>query len=218
MPQPHFSERYQRYVRDLIADRPLDEAMAQAVGAGGDYLTTGNTEADLLVHAGLKPNHSLIDIGCGSGRLSTALSRRFGDALSYLGIDISPELLDYARTRAAASYRFELHDGLTIPAPDGSADFIVAFSVFTHLLHEETYIYLRDARRALKPGGTIVFSFLELPHHWSVFDAMAESPGKTFTIFIERSMIEEWAKRLDLQISAFNPYPFGQSVVVLRHR
>ena len=39
---------------------------------------------------------------------------------------------------------------------------ILAFSVFTHLLHEESFIYLEDFKRVLKPGGSVVFSFLEV--------------------------------------------------------
>jgi cyclopropane fatty-acyl-phospholipid synthase-like methyltransferase len=42
-----------------------------------------------------------------------------------------------------------------------SADIVIAFSVFTHLLHEECYAYLQDAARVLTPGGKFVFSFFE---------------------------------------------------------
>ena len=96
-----------------------------------------------LDRIGAAPGHFLIDIGCGSGRLSTQLSRRYGAEIDYLGIDIVPELLDYARSKAIADYRFELTKGLAIPARDASADMIAAFSVFTHLKHAETLVYLR---------------------------------------------------------------------------
>ena len=54
-----------------------------------------------------------------------------------------------------------LNRALYIPAPDACADMVCAFSVFTHLLHTETYLYLEDIRRVLRPGGRLVFSFLE---------------------------------------------------------
>ena len=50
--------------------------------------------------------------------------------------------------------------------PDTSVDFIVAFSVFTHLLYDQNFIYLRDACRALNTGGVTLFSLLEMRTHW----------------------------------------------------
>jgi ubiquinone/menaquinone biosynthesis C-methylase UbiE len=59
-----------------------------------------------------------------------------------------------------------------IPEKDGEADFVCFFSVLTHLLHEQGFVYLQEAKRVLKPGGKIVFSFLEfaVPDHWAVFE------------------------------------------------
>jgi ubiquinone/menaquinone biosynthesis C-methylase UbiE len=166
--EPHFVSDHRRLVTQLAAALPIDKAMARAVG-GGDYETIGAAEANLLIEFGFGAGYSLIDIGCGSGRLSSQLSKRFGDAITYLGTDVVPELLEYARQRAAPGYRFELTGGLTIPAADGRADFVVAISVFTHLRGAETASYLRDIHRTLKPGGLLVFSFLELPHHARIF-------------------------------------------------
>jgi ubiquinone/menaquinone biosynthesis C-methylase UbiE len=212
----HFTEAYRGYLRDLISAHPLDAAMAIAVGGAHDYAAVGAAEADLIESLGLLAGQSLIDIGCGSGRLSGELGRRFGASIEYLGTDIAPEVLDYARSRAPASYQFVQHAEPSIPAPASSADFIVAFSLFTHLLHEESFLYLRSAKRALKPNGRIVFSFVEAARHWDTFEAMTTYPGRTFTIFIERPMIETWAEKLGLAVDAYDPAPFGQSVAVLR--
>src|SRR5579872_7228193 len=136
---------------------PLDAAMALAVGGGG-YDANGKLECEALMALGLQQGHAVIDIGCGSGRLSTQLSQRYGDKVDYLGIDVVPELLAYARSKAVASYRFALTEGLAIPAADTRTDFVVAFSVFTHLKHRETKVYLRETMRVLRPGGKLLFS------------------------------------------------------------
>ena len=161
MAQFHFVEDYERLVETLLETYSLDEAMSRAVG--GDYEQIGQIEAQLLEDLGLKSGQALIDLGCGSGRLAAALGHRL-DLGTYLGTDIVQALLDYARTKSPRHYRFELHRALSIPAPDESADMVCAFSLFTHLLHTESFLYLQDARRVLRLGGLMVFYPSNLPN------------------------------------------------------
>lgn len=220
MRDPHFIRDYCRVVAKFVAEHPLDEAMALAVG--GDYELNGKRECDLLIELGLRPGHFLIDIGCGSGRLSTQLSRRYGAEIDYLGIDIVPELLDYARSKAIADYRFELTKGLAIPARDASADMIAAFSVFTHLKHAETLVYLRDVKRVLRPGGRLVFSFLELRRHAKIFvytlAVTILGRRKVQNHFISRRAIEQWAAKIGFEVEAIQLHTLGQTIAVLRSR
>ena len=75
MAQFHFVEDYERYVAALVEAYPIDEAKSLAVG--GSYDQFGRIQADILHHFGLKDGHRLFDMGCGSGRLSSALGQRF---------------------------------------------------------------------------------------------------------------------------------------------
>ena len=79
----HFVEDYERLVSALVAARPLDEAMSMVVG--GLYNEIGKIELDILRHSGLRNQMFLIDLGCGSGRLSTALSHSDLD-IGYLAL------------------------------------------------------------------------------------------------------------------------------------
>ena len=81
-------------------------------------------------------------------------------------------LVSARQSSTQCDWRFEVGTGLEIPEAADRADMVCFFSVFTHLLHEQSYVYLRDAKRVLKSGGRIVFSFLEfsMPSHWSVFE------------------------------------------------
>jgi ubiquinone/menaquinone biosynthesis C-methylase UbiE len=219
MPRSHFVERYEETVQQLLRSLPLDEAMSSAVG-GGSFDKVGAAEADVLTRLGLSEFSSIIDLGCGSGRLAKHLGLRM-PKVNYLGIDIVQELLDYAATQAPSTFRFVKHQNLNFPVPDQSFNFIAAFSVFTHLLYEETYCYLTDAHRVLVGGGAVVMSFLELPYHWTVFEATvklrAESPNAPLNIFHDRSTIDAWARRtgFDPEIY-FSSNTFGQSIAVLR--
>lgn len=225
MAQFHFVEDYEKLVARLIKTYPIDEAMSHAVGGG--YEMFGQIEAGVLETVGLKNGMRLVDMGCGSGRLATVLHQR--TEISYVGIDIVQTLLDYAQTKAP-KYQFLLHRGLSIPQPDNSTDMVSAFSLFTHLLHAETYIYLEECVRILKPGGKIVFSFLEFaePAHWVVFDhtkkATAAETGDHLNMFIERGAIDVWAARLGIAVEQYisatspvwNGHALGQAIVVLQ--
>ncbi|MEO6534223.1 MAG: class I SAM-dependent methyltransferase [Pseudolysinimonas sp.] len=219
--EKHYVQEYEAYVTRMQGLFDHDEAMAYAVG-GGDFAKVGGWELGLLTASGLQAGQRIIDVGCGSGRLAAALSERFGDQISYLGLDIVQTMLDYAKTVSHGSYQFEMNTELSIPAPDASCDFIVFFSVVTHLLHEESFRYLRDARRALKPDGRLAITFLESKQNWSIFERVVEVSEhpeikEPLVMFIERPMLEVWADRLELQIEKIiSPGPGEQMFAVLR--
>ncbi len=179
------------------------EAMKHAIG--DQFEAYGQIEADMLRFFGLTDQATLIDVGCGSGRLAIPLSKTHRGA--YLGTDVVPDFVEFARERCRRpDWRFEVADSLRIPAPDQSADMVCFFSVLTHLLHEHSYLYLEEAKRVLKPNGRIVFSFLEfrMPFHWSVFASTVDNArGRDehpLNVFIERDAIHTWAGHLGLSV------------------
>jgi|SRR5690348_9556181 len=238
----HFVEDYRRLVRQLIANLPLPEAMSRAVG--GNFAAMGQIEKQLLIGYGLKPDHTLVDIGCGAGRLAKQLVDYLTSG-RVLGTDVVPELIDYAKIGCPPSWQFTVVEDIRIPFAENEADFASFFSVFTHLLFEESFCYLLEARRVVKPGGTIVFSFLEFEQNWQVFNDAYKAvrhglPQLHLTMFMDRAACETWARRLGLSIidiragsDAFvelagpvvhddgtrseGTVAFGQSVCVLRN-
>src|ERR1700722_2792071 len=75
----------------------VEDAHKKAVG--GDFETVGHLEFQLLRSIGLKEESSVIDVGCGSGRLASQLAPWLRGP--YLGTDILGTLLDYARVLCA---------------------------------------------------------------------------------------------------------------------
>ncbi len=78
--------------------------------------------------------------------------------------------------RQCPGYDIVLNVKPRIVAPDASLDVIFNWSVFTHLYPGEFYLYTVNTFRALKPGGKMIFSFLELeePEHDRVWNANLE--------------------------------------------
>ena len=187
MAEFHFVEDYERHVTDLLAQHSRQEAMELAVG--GNWAEIGSLQASILRHFGLRDGHTIIDLGCGSGRTAAALQRVV--SINYIGVDIIQRLLDYA-SEICPDYNFVNHRALSIPAPDKSAHMICSFSLFTHLLHHETYLYLEDAARVLKTSGLVVFSFLEMrmPSHWPPFMTSVEHARSQTSFHLNQFMKE----------------------------
>lgn len=205
MKMPHFLTSYASKTRALIETQDEQTAMSQAVG--GEFDAVGALEFALLKQEGLLPGHTVIDAGCGSGRLASQLRGYLTG--TFVGLDVVPDLFQHAeRLCGRPDWRFYQAPGTSIPEPDASADFVTFFSVFTHLLHEETYRYLADACRVLKPGGKVVFSFLEfrLQCHWNVFDAsvLDTNPDKVLNQFMDRDMIHGFAERLGFDAAIYD--------------
>jgi SAM-dependent methyltransferase len=202
--RPDYRESYHRRVRRL-REETADRATAMELAVGGDFEQQGLLQRELLVAEGLAPSDSLIDVGCGSGRLAVQLV----DYLEgpYLGTDVVPDLVEYARKLVdRPDWRFEVVHDLVIPAGETTTDMVCFFSVMTHLLHEESYRYLEEARRVLRVGGKVVFSFLDfaVAAHWPVFEWNLNRIGNEDVLnqFIDPAAIPVWAQHLGMQVAA----------------
>lgn len=198
----HYRKTYQLHLARLREELG-DEDKAIAATVGGEFEVFGRIECDLLTSLGLGKDQSVIDVGCGCGRLSYYL--RDYSAAKYTGIDVIPELVAYARRRANRSdWDFLVGDGICIPEGVAPADCICFFSVLTHLTLEDCYRYLADASRFLTPDGFIVFSFLDftMPDHWPHFESSLSNQTDDSVVlqYLSRDTVVSWAAKLGLKV------------------
>ena len=94
---------------------------------------------------------TILDLGCGTGRFSTALQARF-DA-DVIGIDPSKKMLEQARSKPSCRrIRYEPGRGESIPLPDNSADLIFMSMIFHHF--DNPKLAACECRRVLRHGAT----------------------------------------------------------------
>jgi len=95
-----------------------------------------------------------IELGCGTAYISAWMARRGADVV---GIDNSERQLETAR-RLAAEHGVELTlihgNAETVPYPDASFDFAV--SEYGAAIWCDPYVWIPEAHRLLRPGGTLV--------------------------------------------------------------
>lgn len=151
---------YERVYEARAVDLPPDESIGQ-----GDFDLIGKIELGLLLLEGLRPTDTVVDLGCGTGRLAVQLIPWLRGG-RYLGIEISKTMLREAARRTVglggAAVEWKHQRTSRFDLLDASVDVLCAFSVFTHMEAEDTYRYFTDALRVVRPGGKLIFSCLPL--------------------------------------------------------
>ena len=112
---------------------------------------------------------------------------------------------------------------MSIPLIGIQFDFVVGFSIFTHLFQAEIMIYSKEIFNLLKPGGKFLYSFLELDHHWNIFELTYNlhkehsRPYPHLNMFLDRNQIATIADKCGFILEKFvDPKALGQSVVILK--
>lgn len=130
---------------------------------GGDSKLIGLCELSILIASGLSDNHTLLDFGCGVGRLTPFVSDYLTSG-SYIGSDISDTALMLARqNNTNVNCEFVLTDSLLLDnIKSWNFDFICCFSVFTHVEFEDFYNILQELKKVSTPRTKLVCSFLDI--------------------------------------------------------
>ncbi|WP_295534192.1 galactosyltransferase-related protein [Synechococcus sp. UW140] len=139
---------------------------------GGLWKQMGTLQFEFLIEQGLKPNHRLLDIGCGSLRLGSHLIPYLQPG-NYIGIEKEQSLLDAGLLYELPDRLLEDRKPLLIQSSNFEfelmqcyVDMAIANSLFTHLPAEYILICLKRLRPWLKQGACLYASFFEVSHEY----------------------------------------------------
>ena len=169
--------------RKLSVDEMLPPPGLEDVG-GGDLKAIGEAIVGAFREqpgCRLRPDESVLDIGCGIGRVAIPLTQYLDEGRGrYEGFDVMKSHVDFCAGRITPGYpnfRFTHSDvqnsrynplgkipaaAYRFPYDDETFDFAFATSVFTHLLPEAAFRYLQETARVLRRGGRFLATFFLL--------------------------------------------------------
>jgi len=160
--------------KELVAPRYLNYA------GDGDFEATGNEFMKYFITiGGLQPQHRVLEVGCGVGRMARPLTG-YLEAGSYEGIDVVPRGVLWCQQQIGRRYpnfRFHLADiqnsmynpkgrfrarDYRFPFEDNQFDFVLLTSVFTHMMRADVENYISEIARTLRVGGKCFITFFIL--------------------------------------------------------
>jgi SAM-dependent methyltransferase len=103
----------------------------------------------------LEPGMEVLDLACGHGRIANRLAER---GARVTGLDATPLFLERARADAAArgvEVEYVEGDMRRLPWPERFDRTVNWFTAFGYFDDDENRLVLREAHRALKPGGRL---------------------------------------------------------------
>lgn len=149
------------------------------IGASTYFLSAAQEFLGYFVQrVGLEPTDSVLDVGCGMGRMAYPLAYYLAPTARYEGFDIVKGLIEWAQKTIPPRFphfnfrQVDIYNKMynpegtlqaaefPFPYENESFDFVFLTSVFTHVPANEVRHYLEEIHRVLKPGGRCLCTVL----------------------------------------------------------
>lgn len=171
----HLKEKWDERARDNAAYWVLTN---KRDWTDDDFFAAGQRDIQKYVvpFLGSRDTHTLtaLDIGCGLGRLTKALTPLFKHVI---GVDISKEMITQAKAKHP-ELDVRVSEAAPLALPDASIDYVFSFIVFQHFASKEYALRaFKEVYRVLKPGGIaqiqvlgVPFNSFRSPYVWIAFN------------------------------------------------
>jgi len=212
-------------VRNMVG-RARYPAYKYCVGPPEMYEALGLYQFELLKACGLRPNHSLLDIGCGSLRAGKFFVR-YLDTGNYAGIEPNRQILEEGirhnldrRTAEEKKPSFSNDDEFTLSVFNRRFDFLLAHSILTHAPQQQIERCFVEARQVMTATSLFLANYNKGESDYSGTNWI--SPGGHHdgcfhgAVTYRFACISSLAQRADFQCAELDVvHPTGSSWVVL---
>jgi SAM-dependent methyltransferase len=167
-------------VNDAIFERMRQSHLTPIVGGGDPRKVADSNLAMLEKLVDLAQVRTVVDFGCGIGRLAAALLNRLAGHQRVIGIDIIPDVIEFCRSEITSHY--ENSEFICIDATNphyprsgggdtevvtqqavierfrSQVDLVCALSLITHMNEHDIGVFLDHTRQLLRPRGKALVS------------------------------------------------------------
>lgn len=183
------------------------------------YMMTAESEVRRLIrNCKLTKDSTILDIGCGQGRLAYGLISLMPDIKKYIGIDVHKRSINWCKTAIGDEYKnfnfihidkanprynqkgSDIKSGFRLPFEDETFDVINLYSVFTHMKLETIKIYLREIFRVLKKGGHV---FMTIFVHPRKKERIINDRKPFYRAYYDVDIIDRHIKKLGFKVDQF---------------
>ena len=159
--------------------------------------------AELARRVPARPPGDVLELACGTGRVTRHLRERLSTELKLVASDISRAMLDFARRNLAAAQGIEWHEADACKLPFGDGAFGAVVCAFGVMFVPDKAACFREARRVLRKSGTLLFN---------AWDGLENNPhGRAAAEVIEGILPDDPAARF-----ASIPYHFNDRAEIGR--
>lgn len=176
MPSPQVS--YEP-IRDIFAAMQTEQIngvpLSDVIGGGAPEVIASEILGAMTNYVDLKLPRSVLDVGCGCGRIAAGLTQHLAPGSRYVGVDIVPGLVEFGKKFISSRYpnftfllldqgnvtynAMRLKGGRTDIAKlsqaqsAGTVDLAISISLFTHLDYAQALDILTAISHTLAKGG-----------------------------------------------------------------
>ncbi|MGC9561727.1 class I SAM-dependent methyltransferase [Brachymonas sp. M4Q-1] len=207
------------FTADQLPRTPETDLVMDAAATVEDYSSSGEEGGALFglylynalqVSARLKLEDSVIDLGCGSGRLLNLIAQ-WNPRMKFTGVDLAPNMLSKAREQAVhrslSNVSYSEGDFSTLSRiDDHSADAVISSMAIHHLPDRESLARCFSAiKRVLKPGGTLYLMDFGRLRSLQAIEIFVAKVGKTEAA----SVTQDYRASL---LAAYTPEDFSSEI------
>jgi SAM-dependent methyltransferase len=146
----------------------------------------------VIQRSGIQKGMQVLEIGCGSGAITTFVARAVGNKGNVYALDIQPEMLQQLENKLSQPENKDITNikliessAYDLPFDDNSLDLVFMVTVFGEIPdHDKT---LKEIKRVLKPGGILAITELFLDPDYLLKSTVTKKGGEAGFILDEIS-------------------------------